>query len=119
MVLALVFVAIYVTSMVITFALVVSCVISRFGGRVAQGRVFFGHIAARYGKDHKRYARDLSDMTNDDWAEELGAQVVEVSRLAVLKHKYVRWAACCTLFSVLLWIVSLTTLVLACWTKAS
>ena len=91
--LALVLVGIYVTSMVITFALVVSCVVSRFGGRVHQGRVFFAHIAARYGKDHKRYAQDISAMTNADWLDELGAQVVEVSRLANLKHKYVRWAA--------------------------
>jgi hypothetical protein len=118
-VLALVLVGIYVTSMVITFALVVSCVISRFAGRAPQGRVFFAHIAAKYGKNHKRYAQDMAAMSNADWLDELGAQLVEVSRLAILKHRCVRWAACCTLFSVLLWIGSLVTLVSTCWCQRS
>jgi hypothetical protein len=115
LVFALVLVGIYVASMVVTFGLVVSCVISRFGGRAPQGRVFFAHIAAQYGKNHKRYAQDIGAMTNADWVEELGSQVVEVSRLAILKHKRVRWAACCTLVSVLLWIISLVTLVSIVW----
>ena len=115
LVFALLMVGIYVTSMVITFGLVVSCVVSRFGGRAPQSRVFFAHIAAQYGKNHKRYAQDIGAMTNADWVEELGSQVVEVSRLAIIKHKYVRWAACCTLVSVLLWIISLVTLVSIAW----
>jgi hypothetical protein len=85
---------------------------------VRQGRVFFAHIAAQYGKDHKRYSQDLGAMTNAEWLEELGAQVVEVSRLAILKHKCVRWAACCTLVSVLLWIGSLATMVSIFWMQA-
>jgi hypothetical protein len=117
--LALVLVGVYVTSMVITFGLVVSCVISRFGSRAPQGRVFFAHIAAKYGKDHPRYTREMSAMTNAEWLEELGAQVVEVSRLAILKHKQVRWAAYCTLLSVLLWVGSLATLISTCWVKAA
>jgi hypothetical protein len=118
-VLALVLVGIYVTSMVITFALVVTCVISRFGGRVRQSRVFFAHIAAQYGRNHKRYAEDIGVMTNAQWLEELGAQVVEVSRLAMLKHRCVRWAACCTLVSVLLWLGSLVTMASICWCGGS
>ncbi len=117
-VLALVLVGTYVVSMVTTFALVVSCVISRFGGRAQQGRVFFAHIAAQYGKNHKRYTQDLGAMTNAEWLEELGAQVVEVSRLAIMKHTYVRRAACCTLFSVLLWVGSLVTMVSIFWMQA-
>ena len=54
-------------------------------------------------------------MTNAQWLDELGAQVVEVSRLAMLKHKCVRWAACCTLVSVLLWVGSLVTMVSIFW----
>ena len=114
-ILVLVLVGIYVASMATTFTLVVSCIISRFGGRVQQGRVFFAHIAAQYGKDHKRYAQDLGAMTNTEWLDELGAQVVEVSRLAMLKHRYVRWAAYCTLVSVLLWVGSLVTMVSIFW----
>jgi hypothetical protein len=117
--LALVLVAIYVTSMVTTFGLVVSCVVSRFAGRVRQSRVFFAHIADQYGRNHKRYGQDLAAMTSDDWLDELSGQLVEVSRLAVLKHKKVRWAAYCTLFSVLLWIGSLVTIVSACWLRTS
>jgi hypothetical protein len=117
-VLALVLVGIYVTSMVITFGLVVSCVISRFAGRAWQSRVFFAHIAAKYCNNHKGYSRDISAMTNTDWLDELGAQVVEVSQLAMLKHKRVRLAACFTLFSVLLWIGSLVTMVSICWMQA-
>jgi hypothetical protein len=117
--LALVMVAIYATSMVVTFALVVSCVVSRFGGRVRQSRVFFAHIADHYGTNHRRYAQDIAAMSNAEWLNELGAQVVEVSRLAMLKHKRVRWAAYCTLFSVLLWIGSLATMVSICWMHQS
>lgn len=112
---ALVLVAIYVASMVTTFALVVSCVVSRFGGRARQSRVFFAHIAEQYGKNHKRYSDDIGVMTGAEWLEELGAQIVEVSRLAVLKHKRVRWAAYCTMFSVLLWVGSLVTMVSIFW----
>lgn len=117
--LALILVAVYVTATVITFALVVSCIVSRFGGRVRQSRVFFAHIAEHYGKSHKSYAQDIGAMTTAEWLDELGAQVVEVSRLAILKHKRVRWAAYCTLMSVLLWIGSLVTMVSIFWTQAS
>jgi hypothetical protein len=60
--LTLALVGIYIASMTITFALVVSCVISRYGGRVRQGRVFFAHIAAQYGDNHKRYAEDRENL---------------------------------------------------------
>jgi hypothetical protein len=113
--LILVLVGMYVASMVATFVMVVLCVVSRFGERGSQSRVFFGHIAAKYGKDHARYLREIRAMTESDWVTELGTQVVEVSRLALMKHKYVRWAACCTLLSVLLWIGSLVAMLLVCW----
>ena len=113
--LALTLVGIYVTSMVVTFALVVCCVVSRFGGRAKQSRVFFAHIATQYGKNIPGYAKDIGVMTNAAWLEELGAQVVEVSRLATLKHRCVRWASYFTLLSVLLWIGAMTALVCTCW----
>ena len=112
---ALMLVGIYVVSMVITFTLVVTCVISRFGGGAPQGRVFFAHIVAQYGRNHRQYARDVETMSESAWLDELGTQVIEVSRLAVLKHKCVRWAAFCTLLTVLLWIGSLTTMVSLFW----
>jgi len=113
--LALALVGIYVASMVVTFALVVGCVVSRFGGRVPQNRVFFAHIAAQYGKNVTGYAKDVGAMTHAAWLEELGAQVVEVSRLAMLKHRFVRWASYFTMVSVVLWIGAMTSLVCTCW----
>jgi hypothetical protein len=118
-ILALVLVGVYVASMVVTFALIVLCVVSRFGGGGTQGHVFFAHIAARYGEDHQRYAKDVDAMNNAQWLDELGAQAVAISRLAVLKHKYVRWATYCTLFSLLLWVGSLVTMVSIFWLRAA
>jgi hypothetical protein len=118
-VLALMLVGTYVASTVITLALVVSCVLSRFAGRGRQSRIFFAHITAQYGQNQSRYARDLHAMTSAQWLEELASQVVEVSRLAVLKHRRVRWAACFTLCSVLLWVASLTTMVSIFWMRAA
>jgi hypothetical protein len=112
---ALVLVGIYAASMVTTFVMVVSCVVSRFGEKANQSRVFFAHIAAQYGNDHDRYVKEIRAMSPADWTAELGTQVVEVSRLALLKHKYVRRAAYCTLCSVVLWIGSLVALVTISW----
>jgi hypothetical protein len=115
---ALLLVGAYVVSTVITLALVVSCVLSRFGGQGRKTRMFFAHIAAQYGKNQDRYAKELGAMTCAQWLEELAFQVVEVSRLAVLKHRRVRWAACFTLCSVLLWVASLTAMVSIFWMRA-
>lgn len=114
-VLAIVLVAIYVSCTVVSFSLVVSCIISRFGGGGKQSRVFFGHIAAQYGKDYARYIRDIRGMTDADWVEQLATQVVEVSRLALIKHRRTRLAAISTLISVLLWLASLVTMVSIFW----
>ena len=117
--LAIVLVSLYAVFTVVSLALAISCVISRFGGGGVQSRVFFGHIAMHYGKDHARYVRDIRGMADADWVEQLGTQVVEVSRLALIKHRRARWAACSTFVSVLLWIVSLATMVSIFWTQAS
>ncbi|MGD0899160.1 MAG: Pycsar system effector family protein [Thermoguttaceae bacterium] len=112
---AVVVVSIYLVFTAASFLLVVSCVMSRFGKRGPRSRVFFGDIAARYGADHARYVQDISAMTDAQWVEELGNQVVEVSRLAIIKHRRIRWATMSTLAGVMLWLVALVTVVSLHW----
>jgi hypothetical protein len=116
-VLALVLVAIYLLFTVAALLLVVSCVMSRFGERGPESRVFFGHIARRYAADPVRYAQVVSRMTDAEWVQQLGQQVAEVSRLAIIKHKRIRWATICTLVSVFLWMVALVTMVAISWAR--
>jgi hypothetical protein len=117
MVAAMVVVGIYLVFTVASFLLVVSCVMSRFGQRGPKSRVFFGDIAAGYAADHGRYVETISHMTDAQWVQELGNQVVEVSRLAIIKHKRIRWATMSTLAGVLLWVIALVTIVAVCWVK--
>jgi uncharacterized membrane protein YwzB len=115
--LAVVVVSIYLAFTVASFLLVVSCVMSRFGKRGPRSRVFFADIAARYGADHARYVQDISAMSDAQWVEELGNQVVEVSRLAIIKHRRIRWATMSTLAAVMLWLVSLVTIASFYWVR--
>jgi hypothetical protein len=45
-------------------------------------------------------------MTDADWARDLGSQIVEVSHIALAKHKRVRRAAICVFIALILWFVS-------------
>lgn len=90
---------------------------SRFGHLGPESRVFFGHIARRYAADPLRYPQVVSRMTEAEWVQQLGQQVVEVSHLAIIKHRRIRWATICTLTSILLWMVALVTMVAIYWTR--
>ena len=61
---------------------------------------------AAYGNDCERYVREISRMTDTDWARDLGSQIVEVSHIALAKHKRVRRAAICVFIALILWFVS-------------
>ncbi len=113
---ALVMSGIYLLTTVASFLLIVSSVMSRFSGRGTQSRVFFGQIATRY-DDGEHYAEAIQQMSDADWVRELGNQIAAVSRLALIKHKRIRWATMTTLASVLLWLVALVTLVSIGWAK--
>jgi hypothetical protein len=76
------------------------------GELAPRSKIFFGHIARDYGNDCERYIRDTSGMTDADWARDLGSQIVEVSHIALAKHKRVRRAAICVFIALILWFVS-------------
>jgi hypothetical protein len=81
-------------------------VMSRFGELAPRSKVFFGHIARDHGNDCEKYVRETSGMTDADWVRDLGSQIVEVSHIALAKHKRVRRAAICVFIALILWFVS-------------
>lgn len=87
-------------------------VYSRFGDLAPQARVFFGHIAKAYGRDYEKYIRDTIKMTAEDWARELGTQIVEVSQIALIKHRMVRRAAMWVVIAAVLWALLFVVLLL-------
>ena len=110
-------VSVYMLFTVASFILAVTCVMSRFGQRGVESRVFFGHIAKRHGSNPGKYANVVCKMTDHEWVEELSNQIAEVSTLAVIKHNRIRWATITTLASVLLWLMALVTIVGVRWLK--
>jgi hypothetical protein len=45
-------------------------------------------------------------MADADWVRDLGSQIVEVSHIAMAKHKRIRRAAICVFIALILWFVS-------------
>jgi len=82
-------------------------VMPRFSELSPHGKLFFRHIVRDYGKDCARYVRDTSRMTDQDWAQQLGAEIVEVSHIASTKHQLMRQAVWATLAAFALWRVAL------------
>ena len=87
--------------------ILISAVMSRFGELAPASRVFFGHIIKKYGKDYGKYASEVTKMTEQEWAEEVCTQIVEVSHIALTKHQLVRRAAIFTLVAFTCWLVSI------------
>ena len=112
---AIAIVCIYLLFTVASFVLVVTCVMSRFAQRGPESKVFFGQIAKRYSAEPGHYAEVISQMTDGEWVRELGNQIAEVSLLALIKHRWIRWATMTTLAAVLLWLVALVTVVGIRW----
>jgi hypothetical protein len=96
----------YVGTSLLSLGFVIWAVKSRFGELAPRSKVFFGHIARDYGNDCEKYVRETSGMTDADWARDLGSQIVEVSHIALAKHKHVRRAAVSVFIALLLWFVS-------------
>ncbi|MFA5865013.1 MAG: Pycsar system effector family protein [Phycisphaerae bacterium] len=100
----------YTIATIVSIGLVVYSVMSRCSELSPMCKIFFGHIVEFYGKDHGKYVQEISQMTDSQWAEEIGTQIVEVSHIALAKHKLIRWAALSTLMAFVLWIVSMATI---------
>lgn len=84
----------------------ISMVMSRFSGVVPAGHIFFGHVIKQHGIDHETYAQEVIAMTRQDWAKEICSQIVEISHIAMFKHRLVRRTAYLTQFAFLCWLVS-------------
>jgi Family of unknown function (DUF5706) len=101
-----IFFAAYVAASLLSLGFVIWAVMSRFGELAPRSKVFFGHVARDYGNDCEKYVRETSEMTDADWARDLGSQIVEVSHIALAKHKRVRRAAICVFIALILWFLS-------------
>ena len=100
-------IALYGVLTAIAVFLLISAVISRFGELAPQSKSFFGHITRQYGKDYAKYCRVASEMSDEDWCEDISGQIVEVSHIAATKHRCVRTAAQVTAIAFLFWCVAL------------
>ena len=107
---SVVLVTLYVIAALISLAKVVRVVLPQLGKSAPESMVFFEHIAQRYKGRHRQYVEDTAGITDAEWAEHLGTQVVEVSKIASAKHKQVRVAANSTACAFLLWVCALFTI---------
>ena len=94
----------YVLTFVLSMGLVAMTVLPRFRrrGRPAS-RLFFGRIAREFGDDPDRFVAQIGALTEREWVEELGVYVVDASRIAASKHRYVRQSTVLTVASVVVW----------------
>lgn len=107
---ASVLMTVYVLAAAISVGIVVWSVMSRFGELAPKSKVYFGHIIRQYGKDYGKYVTDMKAMTDEDWANEIGTQIVEVSHIALTKHSLLRTAAKFSLAAFVLWVAVLVAL---------
>lgn len=105
--LAVVFQLLYLVIMAIAVCAVILSVMPRLSKSSPESKVFFGHIRKNYGRDWQRYVAETSQLTDQQWAEQIGTQIVEVSQIAWQKHRLVRQAAWFTLAAFALWRASL------------
>lgn len=97
----------YLSAAAAAIATVVLSVMPRFSELAPQNSLFFKRIVKEYGKDWARYVADINGLSEDDWTQQIGAQIVEVSHIAVAKHQLMRQAAWLTLIAFILWRLSL------------
>jgi hypothetical protein len=101
----LLLVAVYGGLFLASMALVALTVLPRFGpgSRPAASRMFFGQIAREFGHDPASFVTALSVMSTRDWLDELGVYIVDASKIAAEKHRFVRRATVLTVASVVAW----------------
>jgi len=74
----------------VSIAYLIWAVRPRLGKNTRRSRIFFGHIARDYHLDGLRYRDDARAMSQGDWADDYGYQIVEVANIAQEKHSNVR-----------------------------
>ena len=75
-------------------------------------KTFFGRIVREFGHAPERLVAELRLMTDRDWLDEVGRDIVNVSAIAAVKHRMARRATVLSVPAALLWV--LTVLVLMC-----
>ena len=91
---------------ILTVGMLIYAIMSRFGALAPRSRVICGHIATAYGKDYNKYVTEVKAMTEDDWLNEVGTQIVETSHIALTKHSIVRNAAITTIIGLAFWAIA-------------
>ena len=91
---------------VVAVGMLIFTVMSRFGALAPKSRVFFGHIATGFGKDYGKYVAEVKAMSEEDWLNEVGTQIVETSHIALTKHSTVRNAALISIVGLACWVVA-------------
>jgi hypothetical protein len=91
---------------VLAVGMLIYTVMSRFGALAPKSRVFFGHIATSFGKDYAKYVAEVRAMSEEDWLNEVGTQIVETSHIALTKHSTVRNAALITIVGLVSWVIA-------------
>lgn len=78
----------------------------------SHSKAFFGRIAREFGHAPERFIAELGRMTDRDWLDEIGRDIVHVSALVAVKHRMARYAIVASVPTTILWV--LTVLVLMC-----
>jgi Family of unknown function (DUF5706) len=75
------------------------------------GRTHFADIVQRFNGDQQRYRDEVKQLSPTEWADEISAQIVNVSRIAVKKHRFIHRAAVWTMCSFVLWVFAIATMI--------
>lgn len=97
----------YLSATAGAIAAIVLSVMPRFSDLSPTNKVFFRRIVCEYGKDWSRYVDESNALSDEQWAEQIGATIVELSQVAMAKHQLMRRAAWLTLLAFILWRASL------------
>ena len=93
----------YAAAALVSMTYVVLTIIPRLGGVAPLSRMHFKHIKESYGKDYGKYSKDVQSMMPCDWAEEISTQIINISHIALTKHRLIRAAVIWTLVTLFFW----------------
>jgi hypothetical protein len=109
--LGIILLLVYMGTAGVAVVFAVLCVVPNLGEAVPPCKIHFGHIFSAYGFDHQRYCREIGELDDCAWANDIGSQIVVNSGIATRKHKRAKVAALWTIAAVLLWVVTMLTMV--------
>ena len=94
----------YLITTFLSVASVIHSVMPRLTKSDPNTMTFFSHVRQKYGMDYLSYCDRARQMTPEQWAQELSAQIVAVSHIADRKHRLIHRAALWMIASLALWI---------------